>query len=79
MPAPGPSAAIGIPPLSLSQGPSFSTAQSDGALDSNTAGHATTGDFVFKGKGRANDPVSSISPVLTVAIMGVALWIAMRR
>ena len=80
-PAAGGAASIGIPPLNLSQGPSTALATSDGTQTGQNSGTATNGDFVFKGNsaGSLGATMTGLSPVLIMAALGVAGWIAIKR
>lgn len=78
MPAAGPAASIGIPPLNLSQGPTTLVTPSDGTQTGQNSGTASSGDFVFKG----NPPTStmaSLTPVIVVALIGGAAWFLSSR
>lgn len=76
-PASGAAGSIGIPPLNLSQGPSTALAQSDG--ENSIGSH--TGDFVFKGKGRAGEglSLSNMTPLLALAGIGGAVWLIYKK
>lgn len=76
-PASAAAGSIGIPPISLSAGPSAADSVATGTSD----GSALTGDFVFKGEGRAGGgaTLENVTPILALIGLGGAIWLIAKR
>ena len=76
-PASAAAGSIGIPPISLSAGPSNAESLATGTSN----GTGTTGDFVFKGSGRAGGgaTLENVTPILALIGVGGAIWLIAKR
>lgn len=73
-----PMASMGIPPLNLDQGPSTAIATSSGEQTGTNTGHASSGDFVFKGT-QSKDALGGVGAYIPYILIGGAAWLIIRR